>query len=126
MESVMSDATIRSGNTREFWIRERCHITVLVNDPLTRDFSLAEARVEPGVTTELHKLDVNEWYVIRSGQGRMEIGAKPWVDVAPGDFFAIPAGVSQRIENTGAEDLIFLCICLPRFSADTYQSLEEA
>ena len=122
----MTDATVKSGDTREFWIRERCHITELINDPQARDFSLAEARVEPGVKTELHKLGVNEWYVIRSGQGRMEIGGEPWVDVAPGDFFAIPAGVSQRIENTGPEDLIFQCICLPRFSTDSYQSLEEA
>lgn len=122
----MDDATVRSGDNREFRTRERCHIRELVNDPQIREFSLAETRVEPGVRTELHKLDVDEWYVIRSGQGRMEVGGKPWIDVAPGDYLTIPAGVSQRIENTGPEDLIFQCICLPRFSADSYQPLEEA
>jgi len=122
----MSDLIKKSGNTAEFRTRERCHITELINDPQTADFSLAEARIEPGITTELHKLGVSEWYVIRSGIGRMEIGGNPWFDVAPGDFFAIPAGVSQRIENTGTDDLIFQCVCLPRFAPGAYQALEEA
>jgi len=121
----MDDATIRSGNREEFWIRERTYITELINDSEIPDFSLADSRVEPGVRTELHSLDVNEWYVIRSGQGRMEVGGAPWADVAPGDIVTIPAGVSQRIENTGPEDLIFQCVCVPRFSVDSYQSLEE-
>lgn len=125
-ETEMSDATDGSGNTGEFWTRERCHITELINDPRTSDFSLAEARVEPGITTELHKLTVAEWYVIRSGTGRMEIGGDPWIDVVPGDFFAIPAGISQRIENTGPSDLIFQCVCLPRFTPAAYQALEKA
>jgi len=122
----MSDVSKNSGNRGEFRTRERCYITELINDPQTIDFSLAEARVEPGIRTELHKLTVREWYVIRSGSGRMEIGGKPWFDVAPGDFFAIPAGVSQRIENTGKKDLIFQCICLPRFVPGAYQALEKA
>lgn len=122
----MSEVIVRSANTREYWTRERCHIRELVNDPAIQDFSLAQARVEPGVRTELHKLAVNEWYVIKSGSGRMEVGGKPWADVTAGDFIAIPAGTSQRIENTGVDDLIFECICLPRFTVDAYESLEEA
>ena len=121
----MDEAIIKSGNSREFPTRERCHITELINDPQIKEFSLADARVEPGVTTELHKLDVNEWYVIRSGTGRVEIDGAPWVDVSPGDFLAIPAGVSQRIVNTGPESLIFQCICMPGFTADDYHSLED-
>ena len=122
----MSEVIVRSANTREYWIRERCHIRELLNDPAVRDFSLAEARVGPGITTELHRLAVNEWYVIKSGSGRMEVGGEPWADVTPGDFIAIRAGTSQRIENTGVDDLIFECICLPRFTVDAYESLEEA
>ena len=122
----MHDAIIKSGDTREFWTRERCHITELINDPQISEFSLAVARVEPGVTTELHKLDVDEWYVIRSGLGRVEVDGAPWLVVAPGDFLSIPAGASQRIENTGPNDLVFHCICMPRFLADNYHSLEEA
>jgi mannose-6-phosphate isomerase-like protein (cupin superfamily) len=115
---------VSCGNAGEFWTRERCHITELINDPQVKAFSLAEARVEAGIRTELHVLDVDEWYVIRSGCGRMEVGGNPWIDVLPGDVVAIPAGVSQRIENPGPGDLVFQCVCVPRFSADGYKSLE--
>jgi mannose-6-phosphate isomerase-like protein (cupin superfamily) len=122
----MSDGVVSAGNSREFWTRERCFITELINDRHAPDFSLAEARVEPGITTELHSLSVSEWYVIRRGRGRVEIDGNSWVEVAPGDCIAIPAGVSQRIENTGSGDLIFQCICLPRFTPEAYQVLEDA
>ena len=36
-----------------------------------------------------------------------------------------PAGTAQRITNTGESDLIFLCVCMPRFTPDSYESLEE-
>lgn len=122
----MSEARISAGDTREFWTRERCFIRELVNDPGIGEFSLAEARVEPGVRTELHQLAVDEWYVIMSGTGLMEVGGEPAFAVGPGDVVAIPAGTSQRIENTAEVDLILQCVCLPRFTADAYQPLESA
>jgi mannose-6-phosphate isomerase-like protein (cupin superfamily) len=122
----MANTIIRCGNAGEFLTREGCHITELVNDPLVARFSLADARVEPGVTTELHKLDVDEWYVIRRGRGRVEVNGAPWVEVAAGDCVIIPAGMSQRIENTGSQDLMFQCICLPGFSVEGYASLAGA
>jgi len=121
----MSSSAVTRGNDREFWIRERCYIRELINDPDIREFSLAEARVEPGVRTELHKLDVDEWYVVTTGSGQMEVGGEPATEVVPGDIIRIPAGTSQRIRNTGSEDLVFQCICLPRFTADAYESLEK-
>lgn len=47
------------------------------------------------------------------------------VEVGPGDTIEIPAGVSQRISNTGDIDLEFQCVCVPRFTPDCYKSLEE-
>ena len=123
--STLSKSKITPTKTNEFWTPERCFIRELVNSEDIGGFSLAETRVEPGITTELHKLGVDEWYVIRRGRGKMEVGGKPWFDVSPGDVISIPAQVSQRIENTGSEDLIFECVCLPRFVADTYTSLES-
>lgn len=124
-ERMMGDTRVRAGDG-EFWTRERCFIRELVNDSEIREFSLAEARVEPGVRTELHELAVDEWYVIMSGAGLMELGGKPAFAVGPGDVIAVPAGTSQRLENTGSADLLFQCICLPRFTADAYRSLEGA
>ena len=115
---------VLTGDNEEFWIRERCHIRELVNDASIKAFSLAEARVEPGVRTELHRLAVDEWYVITAGQGSVVVGGAEPVTVAPGDVVQIPAGTPQQIENTGRDDLVFECICLPRFTPDCYESLE--
>jgi mannose-6-phosphate isomerase-like protein (cupin superfamily) len=108
----------------EVWTDERCYIAELVNDPAWPEFSLARTRVEPGVTTQLHALSVHEVYVIESGCGRMTIGDDAPFFVGPGDAATIPRHVSQSIENTGAEDLVFLCVCAPRFSQECYTSKE--
>jgi mannose-6-phosphate isomerase-like protein (cupin superfamily) len=108
----------------EVWTGERCYITELVNDAAWPEFSLARTRVEPGVTTQLHALDVHEVYVIESGHGRMRIGDNAPFPVGPGDTVTIPQHVAQNIENTGAEDLVFLCVCTPRFSQECYTSME--
>ncbi len=121
----MSDPVHKPGDQREFWIRERCYIREIVNTPDIRDFSIAETRVEQGVTTELHKLGVKEWYIISRGTGLVEVDGKPGQDVLPGDVVEIPAGTPQRITNTGNADLVFQCVCLPRFTPDCYESLEQ-
>ena len=120
----MSDENVIAADTGEFWTRERCFIRELVNDKSIPDFSLAETRVEPGVVTELHKLAVREWYVILHGTGQMEVGDAAPRNVGPGDIVSIPAGVAQRIRNTGDADLVFQCVCLPRFTPEVYESLE--
>jgi len=121
----MGDSSDNSGTADEFWTRERCFIREIVNTPDVQDFSLAETRVEPGVTTELHKLSVNEWYIILAGEGQMEVGGMPAHAVVPGDVVTIPAETSQRIQNDGDVDLLFQCVCLPRFTPDCYVSLES-
>lgn len=120
----MNDGRHLPGRPDERWTRERCFIRELVNDPSIHQFSLAEARVEPGVRTELHRLSVDEWYVITAGEGLVEVGKAPPRAVAAGDVVVIPAGTPQRIENTGAGDLRFQCVCLPRFTAGAYEGLE--
>lgn len=108
----------------EVLTRERCYIRERINDPAIRDFSLADCRVPPGITTELHRLDVNEWYLIVHGRGSMEVGGNPAFEVGPGDTVSIPQGVSQRIRNIGDADLELQCICIPRFTASAYEPLE--
>jgi mannose-6-phosphate isomerase-like protein (cupin superfamily) len=108
----------------EYYTEERCHILVAdaANDD---DVSLARARVEPGVTTARHSLTgVDERYVLIAGEGLVEVGDGHATMVGPGDVVAIPAGVSQRITNTGTTDLVFLCICTPPFTPDCYVDLE--
>ena len=44
--------------------------------------------------------------------------------VGPGDVVVIPAGVPQQITNVGDADLVFYCVCTPRFRPDGYESLD--
>ncbi|MGB5628947.1 MAG: cupin domain-containing protein [Woeseiaceae bacterium] len=108
----------------EVWTSERCYISELVNDENWPEFSIARTRVEPGVTTQLHALAVHEVYVIESGTGQMTVGDDAPFPVGPGDTVSIPQHVAQSIENTGPDDLLFLCVCAPRFSQECYTSKE--
>ena len=120
----MSKTLIRGGVREEVWTGERCFITELMNDPAIPDVSLAQCRVPPGTTTQLHKLSVREWYVVGKGSGLMEIGTGDPFEIGPGDSVAIPAGMSQRVTNTGDSDLHFQCVCIPKFTPESYESLE--
>lgn len=108
----------------EFFTIERCYITELLNDSAWPEVSLARARVRPGVTTQLHVLTVAEWYVIESGTGRVSVGDADPQSVSTGSVVTIPRGVAQKIENTGPDDLVFLCLCAPQFLQDCYTPLE--
>lgn len=121
----MTSPVFKAGSNEELWTSERCYIRELINDASIPDFSLAQTRVRPGVVTELHVLRVNEWYVILAGSGVVEVDGGPATEVGPGDTVEIPAGIAQRITNTGKTDLLFQCVCLPRFTPDCYTSLES-
>jgi mannose-6-phosphate isomerase-like protein (cupin superfamily) len=111
--------------TKEFSTPERCHIIETFNSPADESLSIARARVEPGVTTAWHRVEGTvERYIIAEGRGRVEVGDSAPTDVAAGDVVIIPAGVRQRITNTGDRDLIFYCVCTPRFRQSNYRSLE--
>lgn len=115
---------MRDKSKPEFYTSERCFIRELLNTPAWPDVSIARCRVEPGVTTQLHKLSVMEWYVVEQGSGDLRVGEAELQTVTPGDAAMIPAGTAQQITNHGATDLVFLCVCTPRFTTDCYESLE--
>ncbi|MBB6487897.1 cupin domain-containing protein [Rhizobium lusitanum] len=119
------DKIVFANGKGEFWTDERCYITELHNCDASPEASLAVARVEVGVTTQLHSLTgVIERYIVRQGEGNLEIdGVKQRLQV--GDQAVIPAGAAQRIENTGAVDLEFYCLCTPRFFPESYVNLEQ-
>ena len=72
----------------------------------------------------MHSLDVDERYVIFSGVGEMQVGDLEASCVGPGDVVVIPAGTAQRIRNTGDDDLLFYCVCSPRFRPGSYRAVE--
>ena len=116
----------RTPESHEYFFDEGCHILELSNSDDDTAVSIARARVEPGVTTRLHRLiDTTERYVILQGEGWVEIGDEPKLAVQRGDVVRIAPMVSQRICNTGNEDLVFLVICNPRFMPDCYHELSD-
>ena len=109
----------------EFPTDERCFISEHLNLAESPEAPLALARVAPGVTTRLHTVQGTiERYIILTGTGLVEVGGET-APVASGDRVIIPAGVSQRITNTGASDLEFYCLCTPRFRAEAYVDLDD-
>ena len=124
----MSDpapALHRSATRPEVYTAERVYISELWNDDSDQGVSIARARVEPGVTTVRHTVTVDERYLILSGRGWMEVEGMTSAEVGPGDVVFIPAGVAQRITNTGDGDLLFFCLCTPRFTAQCYRACDE-
>jgi len=110
----------------EYYFAEGCFITELLNSADDPAVSVARARVEPGRTTRWHRLEnIVERYLMVEGRGQVEIGTEEPREVHPGDAVLIPAGLRQRITNTGTVDLVFLAVCTPRFEVSAYQDLEE-
>ncbi len=123
----MKEKIVRSDSGSEFYTDEGCYILELSNVAEDEAVSIARARVEPGVTTGLHRLrGVTERYLILKGKGQMQVGDLPPQDVGPGDVVLIPPGCPQRITNTGGEDMIFLAVCTPRFTPDIYEEVKGA
>ena len=121
-------ATIHRANSREeYWSSEGCHILEYLNSPEDPNLSLARARVAPGVKTALHRLEgVTERYHLLAGRGVARLGSVETRELSAGDSVTIPAGVDQQIRNTGESDLVFLCICTPRFVPECYVAIEPA
>jgi mannose-6-phosphate isomerase-like protein (cupin superfamily) len=83
-------------------------------DGTTPGVSLARAELPPGRATRPHCLDMVEIYYLLAGRGRMVIDGRAR-EVSPGQAIYIPAGAVQYIENTGPDNLDFLCVCAPAY-----------
>ena len=109
----------------EFMTPENCSILESWNSEADSAVSIARARVKPGESTKLHRVrGLIERYLIVAGHGIATIGGAKAEIVGPGDVVVIPPGVTQKILNDGPEDLIFYCICSPRFVWEAYEQLE--
>ena len=126
LELTMRPEVKRAVEENEYWFEEGCHILEVANDEGDDHLSIARARVEVGMATEMHMLrGITERYIILSGYGRVEVAERLCCDVAPGDIVRIPSGASQRITNTGETDLVFYAVCSPPFRRECYISLKK-
>ncbi|MTB50987.1 cupin domain-containing protein [Lewinella sp. W8] len=109
---------------QEYYFKERCHILEVINHPEAPAISLARARVEPGVTTVLHAVARTEVYYVLEGRGVARVGDQEYT-LGQGQAAYISPGTPQQISNTEATDLVFLAICSPRFTPESYTDLGE-
>lgn len=80
-------------------------------------YSLAQARVKSGETSQLHRMKTSEVYYILQGEGRMFIDDDS-ASVKAGQAIYVPPGAAQKISNIGADDLSFLCIVDPAWKKE--------
>jgi mannose-6-phosphate isomerase-like protein (cupin superfamily) len=80
-----------------------------------RNQSLAEARLQPGASTQEHyHPKAEEIYYITHGRGSIRIEGEVR-EVKAGDAIAIRPGQKHKLWNTGAETLRLLCCCAPAY-----------
>lgn len=88
------------------------------NDRVDISYSIAFAEVSPGTASLRHILKTSsEVYIILEGEGIAHIGGETQA-VKRGDLVLIPAGKEQFIENTGTDNLRFICVVSPPWSKD--------
>lgn len=86
--------------------------------------SLAEAIVQPGQKTALHRhRSSEEIYHVTQGHGRMTLGDEVF-EVEAGDTVCIAPGTAHRIQNLGNAPLRILCACSPAYADEDTDLLE--
>ena len=114
----MQPKIVKANTLNPYLTPEHCYIAENFSD---KDVSIAVATVKPGVTTRAHHLEgIQEIYIITAGEGKVAFSGLEPTAVGVGDVIVIPARASQKITNTGQTDLVFYCVCTPRFTEACY------
>jgi mannose-6-phosphate isomerase-like protein (cupin superfamily) len=86
-------------------------------------FSISHSLIEPGRKAVLHKMKTSEVYYILEGEGELHIDEEIH-HVSKDQAIYIPPNSKQFIENTGKNDLGFLCIVDPAWKKEDEEILE--
>lgn len=100
-------------------LRELLHPS---RDAVAIGYSLAHAKLARGMASLPHRLKTSEVYYFLSGQGRMHVNGDT-ARVTSGQALYVPPGAVQYLENTGPDDLAFLCIVDPAWRAEDEEVL---
>ena len=95
-------------------LRELLHPS---RDAVVIGYSLAHARLARGTASLPHRMKTSEVYYFIGGQGRMHVNGDT-AAVRSGQALYVPPGAVQYLENTGPDDLAFLCIVDPAWKAE--------
>lgn len=89
-------------------------------DAVTIRYSLAVAWLAPGKRSRAHRLKTAEVYYLIRGSGLMHVGSES-AEVASGDAVYIPSSSVQWLENSGEDELEFICIVDPAWRPEDEQ-----
>ena len=93
-----------------------------LKDPLKLRYSLAHARLAPGLESTPHRLKTSEVYYILEGTGKMRIDGE-MRNVGPGQAIYIPPHAVQSIRNIGENELVFICMVDPAWRPEDEEVL---
>jgi mannose-6-phosphate isomerase-like protein (cupin superfamily) len=117
IKSLANVADIAAGDASR--LKELLHPD---KESLDIGYSLAHAVVKRGERTLPHRLASSEVYFVLQGRGLIRVDAEV-AEVEAGQAVYIPPGAVQSIENTGPDDLAFLCIVDPAWRAEDEEVL---
>lgn len=86
-------------------------------------YSISHSQVEPGKKSALHKMKTSEVYYILEGEGVLHSDDEKF-NVSKDQAIYIPPNAKQYIENSGKNELKFLCIVDPAWRKDDEEILE--
>ena len=86
-------------------------------------YSLAHGTLGPGQRSKRHVLASSEVYYFLAGQGRFTVDDRT-VSIEPGTTLYVPPGGKQSLENTGMQDIEFLCVVDPAWKVEDERVLE--
>jgi mannose-6-phosphate isomerase-like protein (cupin superfamily) len=121
----MKPLIVKANSINPLLTPERCFVAENYSS-IDGKVSIAIAIVKPGITTVAHHLEgIEEIYIITQGTGIIDIKGMEPTKVTTGDVIVIPNGTSQKIKNIDTCDLIFYCVCTPKFTQEQYFSDES-
>jgi mannose-6-phosphate isomerase-like protein (cupin superfamily) len=117
---------VRASDRPEFLARDHTRLREVLHPaqhPLKLGYSLAHGILGPGQRSKWHVLDSSEVYYFLAGQGKFMIDDEV-TSVEPGITVYVPPGGRQSLENTGSQDIEFLCLVDPAWKAEDERILE--
>lgn len=94
-----------------------------VKHPLKLSYSLAHGTLGPGQRSKWHVLNSSEVYYFITGNGRFMVDDQV-TSIEAGMTVYVPPGRKQSLENTGSQDIEFLCVVDPAWKIEDERILE--
>ena len=86
-------------------------------------YSISHSELKPGKKSKLHKLKTSEVYYILQGEGNLQIDDEIFKVLKDHAIYITPHS-KQCIENTGDDELKFLCMVDPAWKHEDETVLE--